>query len=85
MPTYDYRCSKCGHLTTEFLKMSDRKIPTEKPCIMCWESGTVSQLIGAPKIVSAVQGQYRHSEDFNSQLKRISKKYGKDSKIDNIY
>lgn len=85
MPTYEYQCSSCGHGFSDVLKISDRNIPTENPCGECGESGTVSQLIGAPLIVSAVQGQYRHSDDFNSQLKRISKKYGTDSKIDNIY
>ena len=32
MPTYDYRCEKCGHTFEEDLKIADRKIPTESPC-----------------------------------------------------
>ena len=32
MPTYDYKCEKCGHTFYEDLKIADRKIPTESPC-----------------------------------------------------
>ena len=32
MPTYDYKCEKCGHTFEEDLKIADRKIPTESPC-----------------------------------------------------
>ena len=32
MPTYDYRCEKCGHTFEESLKMADRNVPTESPC-----------------------------------------------------
>jgi putative FmdB family regulatory protein len=33
MPTYDYKCEKCGHTFEEDLKIADRKIPTESPCV----------------------------------------------------
>ena len=32
MPTYDYKCEKCGHAFEEDLKIADRNIPTETPC-----------------------------------------------------
>ena len=32
MPTYDYKCEKCGHTFEESLKIADREIPTESPC-----------------------------------------------------
>ena len=32
MPTYDYRCEKCGHTFEESLKVVDRGVPTESPC-----------------------------------------------------
>ena len=32
MPTYDYRCEKCGHTFEENLKIADREVPTESPC-----------------------------------------------------
>ena len=61
MPTYDYKCEKCGHTFEEDLKISDRKIPTESPCAqdinvqqtkhmtfaqVC--GGEVKQIIAAP-------------------------------------
>ena len=32
MPTYDYRCEKCGYEFEDFLPISKRKEPTEVPC-----------------------------------------------------
>ena len=32
MPTYDYRCERCGNEFEDFLPMSKRVEPTEKPC-----------------------------------------------------
>ena len=32
MPTYDYRCEKCGNEFEEFLPMAKRIEPTEEPC-----------------------------------------------------
>ena len=33
MPTYDYECKKCGYVFEEDLKIADRNIPTESPCV----------------------------------------------------
>ena len=32
MPTYDYRCEKCGNEFEDFLPMSIRTEPTKEPC-----------------------------------------------------
>ena len=32
MPTYDYKCEKCGYEFEEFLTISRRNEPTETPC-----------------------------------------------------
>ena len=32
MPTYDYRCEKCGNEFEDFLSMAKRVEPTKKPC-----------------------------------------------------
>ena len=32
MPTYDYRCEKCGNEFEEILKIADREVPTKSPC-----------------------------------------------------
>ena len=54
MPTYDYKCKKCGHTFEESLKVVDRGVPTESPCErqlhraapIC--GGEVKQIILAP-------------------------------------
>ena len=57
MPTYDYKCSECGHTFEESLKIADRDAPTELPCeqqiqqtkhmfIKC--GGKVEQVMQAP-------------------------------------
>ena len=54
MPTYDYRCEKCGHTFEESLKVVDRGVPTESPCErqlhraapIC--GGEVKQMVAAP-------------------------------------
>jgi putative FmdB family regulatory protein len=33
MPTYDYKCNQCSYTFEEDLKIADRKIPTESPCV----------------------------------------------------
>ena len=59
MPTYDYKCEKCGHTFEEDFKIADRNIPTESPCSqeidvqqtkhMSFEcGGEVKQIIAAP-------------------------------------
>jgi len=56
MPTYDYRCEKCGHEFEELLSVSRRKEPTQTPCAQrildrnqdpqCFEcDGEVKQII----------------------------------------
>jgi len=55
MPTYDYKCSECGHTFEEFLKIAERDAPTELPCeqkighghfYTC--GGEVTQVVAAP-------------------------------------
>ncbi len=48
MPTYDYKCEKCGHTFEEDLKIADRKIPTEELCEFPTCGGEVKQIISAP-------------------------------------
>ena len=57
MPTYDYECIKCGYTFEESLKIADRDVPTELPCVqqipqtkhMSFEcGGEVKQIIAAP-------------------------------------
>jgi len=48
MPTYDYKCEKCGHTFEEDLKIADRKIPTEEQCRFPTCGGEVTQIIAVP-------------------------------------
>ena len=48
MPTYDYKCEKCGHTFEEDLKIADRKIPTEEQCRFPTCNGEVTQIITVP-------------------------------------
>jgi putative FmdB family regulatory protein len=48
MPTYDYKCEKCGYTFEEDLKIADRKIPTEEQCRFPTCGGEVSQVLSAP-------------------------------------
>lgn len=41
MPTYDYKCAKCGHQFESFQKMTDKPL---KKCPEC--KGAVKRLIG---------------------------------------
>ena len=45
MPTYDYKCEKCGYTFEEDLKIADRKIPTEERCRFPTCGGEVKQII----------------------------------------
>ena len=45
MPTYDYKCIKCGYGFEEDLKIADRKIPTEERCRFPTCGGEVKQII----------------------------------------
>ena len=57
MPTYDYKCSECGHTFEESLKIADRDAPTALPCEQQIQQtkhmftkcgGRVEQIIGVP-------------------------------------
>ena len=53
MPTYDYKCNQCSYTFEEDLKIADRKIPTESPCvkqILHGETcgGEITQVMSAP-------------------------------------
>ena len=53
MPTYDYRCEKCGNEFEDFYSIANRAEPTESPCekdigvdesVVC--GGKISQVFG---------------------------------------
>ena len=50
MPTYDYKCEKCGYTFEEDLKIADRKIPTEERCRFPTCGGEVAQVVAAAPV-----------------------------------
>ena len=60
MPTYEYRCEKCGHQFERFQKMSDSPL---RRCPKC--GGKVRRLIGAGAAV-IFKGAGFHATDYSS-------------------
>ena len=89
MPTYDYRCEKCGHEFEDMLPISRRNEPTEIPCSMrildanqdpqCFDcNGEVKMKILAPGFVydniAGVKGHTKKPPDwFGDRMKHIKK------------
>ena len=80
MPTYDYRCEKCGNEFEDFLPMAKRAEPTESPCeqIVLGQiqaspncGGEVTQLITAPGFAYDTIGAKKPDASFNDKLKEI--------------
>jgi putative FmdB family regulatory protein len=89
MPTYDYKCEKCGHEFEEMLPISRRNEPTETPCSMrildanqdpqgsdC--NGEVKKIILAPGFVydniAGIKGHTKKPPDwFGDRMKHIKK------------
>ena len=60
MPTYDYRCDKCGNEFEDFLPMAKRAEPTKSPCekdvgvdeqVLC--GGKIDQVLSSTPIAFA--------------------------------
>lgn len=74
MPTYDYRCTNCGHQFEAFQKMSD------KPLTQCPEcKGILKRLIGSGsgpifKGTGFYQTDYKNSGKNNNSDKKTEKK-----------
>ena len=81
MPTYDYMCSECKNVFTNFSKISDRNIPTESLCPSCG-SLTVSQKIGNPLTVTHVGSILSKTSDgWNDVLNKVKGGSGRGSTI----
>ncbi|MBN2571725.1 MAG: zinc ribbon domain-containing protein [Ignavibacteriales bacterium] len=73
MPTYEYKCTKCGNLFEHFQKMTDK--PLEK-CPLC--EGKLKRLIGAGS-APIFKGTGFYQTDYKNNPKIDSSKI-KDSK-----
>ena len=73
MPNYDYYCSSCKHEFEINMKISERNVPTQKPCPECSERDVELQLatptIGDPWRFAGK----RPDEGFRDRLREIKK------------
>ena len=74
MPLYSYSCSKCEHAFESLRKIDERNAPCEDPCPECGSTGTVTQRISSPNIISGV-GEIvtKTPRDFRDKLEAIKK------------
>ena len=54
MPTYEFRCSSCGHTFDELLKIAEREQPLKEPCPSCSKE-CVESVLCAPNIGDAIR------------------------------
>jgi putative FmdB family regulatory protein len=75
MPTYNYKCSNCGHEFEQFLSMKDNDKPTHEPCIKCNQL-TIKQIIIQSSLVTEinVEQKYKQPEDWKAFLRHIKRK-----------
>jgi putative FmdB family regulatory protein len=67
MPTYEYECSKCGHVTEVFQSITAkplRKLP--EPCEGCGERVSVTRLLGTGGAV-IFKGSGFYETDYRSE------------------
>ena len=83
MPTYEYQCSKCGHVFEKYQSMADRAL-TVCPKDVCkkksWGKGPVKRVIGAGAgLIFKGSGFYitdYRSDDYKESAKKESKPAG---------
>ena len=86
MPIYDYKCTKCEKVFEKELKIADRKIPTESPCVeqLLYDEnptdhgfetcgGEITQLVSAPGFAYDNIGSKKPHAAFNDKLREIKK------------
>lgn len=73
MPTYDYRCSKCGNTWERILKIAEKNLPVDEPCPHCQETGGVESFIGgAPLFGDPVRlGRIKPDNGFKEVLQKV--------------
>ena len=77
MPIYEYKCSHCGHIWEESLKISERNDPKSKPCSFCLFEGEVALQLGATAFADPLMVGKRRRKDecFEEKMKRVKKAY----------
>ncbi|SVA35438.1 uncharacterized protein METZ01_LOCUS88292 [marine metagenome] len=72
MPTYDYKCEKCGHEFERQLSIAKMNEPTEYPCPCGSCHGTIIKMLAAPAFGDTIKMGMRKPDDgFRDRLKEI--------------
>jgi putative FmdB family regulatory protein len=79
MPTYDYECTKCGHVFEMFQSITApaKKRPDE-PCASCGQRAPIRRLIGGGSAV-LFKGSGFYETDYRSEGYKKAAKAEKDS------
>lgn len=78
MPMYDYKCSKCGYMSSAICNFVDRD---KQPCAVCGSTAVARQLsAGAFVIDGKMSTSHPNSPDGMQRAKEIKKKYWKKGK-----
>ena len=78
MPTYDYKCSSCGHTFEAFQKMTDEPL---SECPEC--KGEVKRLIGAG-LSPIFKGSGFYQTDYKKDNSKSSKKEESSKNTENV-
>ena len=74
MPTYDYKCSLCGHTFEDMRTIKNRDEPCEENCPVCKSMRCIKRdFVGAPIYGQGID--FKAGDELNYVMKRISKKY----------
>ena len=79
MPTYDYECTKCGHVFEMLQSITARpKRKPDEPCAGCGERAPIKRLIGAGGAV-IFKGSGFYETDYRSESYKKAAKAEKES------
>ncbi len=79
MPTYEYRCEKCGHVFETFHKISKEPL---KDCPKCHKPA-LKRGVGGQNAVLQFKGSGFYITDYSKENKASKKEKNKNEKKDN--
>jgi putative FmdB family regulatory protein len=82
MPQYSYRCRTCSHRFEKVSTIANRNQPEYEVCPSCLAIESVYLAItSAPVIGYHIAPGLRTSDNFNSRLKEVKARSGKDNTV----